>query len=93
MSVSFSMCTLFYLEMQMAEGQQYQMGKTKVRKIETREIWGKEFTHVSFSQIFIRQPVNLFTMEELRERKLHDIVWDIVNTYQVPEFACLSRRQ
>ena len=38
---------------QVAEGQQYQLGKTKV---------------------FIRNPVTLFQLEELRERKLHDIV-------------------
>jgi len=54
-------CRAIVQEMQMQEGAQYQMGKSK---------------------IFIRQPVSLFTMEELRERKLHDIATMIQKIYR-----------
>jgi len=47
--------------MQLLEGSQYQLGKSKV---------------------FIRQPVSLFTLEELRERKLHDVVTLIQKVYR-----------
>jgi len=45
-------CKAIMASLSIEEGQQFQMGKTK---------------------IFIRQPVTLFTLEELRDRKLHTL--------------------
>jgi len=54
-------CRTILQSVNMAEGPQYQFGKSKV---------------------FIRHPVSLFSLEELRERKLHDIVVLIQKMYR-----------
>ena len=54
-------CKAIMSALSIAEGPQYQMGKTK---------------------IFIRQPISLFTLEELRERKLHILATLIQKIYR-----------
>jgi len=54
-------CRAIMQELSISEGQQFQMGKSK---------------------IFVRQPVSLFTLEELRERKLHQLATLIQSIYR-----------
>lgn len=68
-------CRAIMSAMSIAEGSQYQLGKTK---------------------IFIRQPVSLFTLEELRERKLQilaTLIQKIYRSYRTRKFYRELRSQ
>jgi myosin-1 len=54
-------CRIIMQELSISEGQQFQMGSSK---------------------IFIRQPISLFTLEELRERRLHVLATMIQSVYR-----------